>query len=221
MSATYDGLTFERPGHATVRIETEDGTVVYIDPWSEVLDGSPGDGDVIFVTHDDPDHYDPDGIAAVASSDVTVAAYEAIDTADLDYDVTPLPLEGATTVAGIDVETLPSYNEADGDHVNDLGRPFHDRGEVIGLVLGIDGTKIFYPSDTDSLPSHEAVSAAVLIPPIGGNYTMDRHQAADLARSVEPDLVLPVHYDTFDAIETDASAFVEEMMANGIDAELF
>jgi len=33
---------------------------------------------------------------------------------------------------------------------------------------------------------------------------MDRHEAAEFAESVDPDLVLPVHYDTFDAIETDA-----------------
>jgi L-ascorbate metabolism protein UlaG (beta-lactamase superfamily) len=221
MSATYDDLTFERPGHATVRIETDEGTVIYIDPWADVLDGSPGDGDVVFVTHDDPDHYDPDGIAAVASPDVTVAVFEAIDTEDLEYDAISLPQEGTASVDGIEVETHPSYNEPDGEHVNDLGRPFHARGEVIGLVVTLDGTRIFYPSDTDALPTHESVSAAVLTPPIGGNYTMDRHQAADLARSIEPELVLPVHYDTFDAIETDASAFVEELRADGIEAELF
>lgn len=221
MSVTYDELRFERPGHATVRIETEDRTVVYIDPWSDALNGSPGDADVIFVTHDDPDHYDPDGIEAVAGPDVTVAAYDAIDTDDLEFAVSSLPLNGTRTVAGIEVETVPSYNEPEGDHVNNLGRPFHARGEVIGLVLTVDGTTVFYPSDTDALPAHESVSAAVLIPPIGGNYTMDRHQAADLARGVGPDLVLPVHYDTFDAIETDADAFVEEVEADGIDAELF
>jgi L-ascorbate metabolism protein UlaG (beta-lactamase superfamily) len=151
MSATYDDLTFERPGHATVRIETDEGTVIYIDPWADVLGGSPGDGDVVFVTHDDPDHYDPDGIAAVASPDVTVAVFEAIDTGDLEYDAISLPQEGTASVDGIEVETHPSYNEPDGEHVNDLGRPFHARGEVIGLVVTLDRTRIFYP--TRSRPS--------------------------------------------------------------------
>ena len=59
MSVDYNGLSFERLGHASVRIETDTGTVLYIDPWTEVLDDEPGDGDVVFVTHDDFDHYDP------------------------------------------------------------------------------------------------------------------------------------------------------------------
>lgn len=221
MGATYNGLTFERPGHATVRIETDAGTVVYIDPWSDVLDGAPGDGDVVFVTHDDPDHYDPDGIGAVTTPDPTVAVYEAVDTADIEIDTIPLPQDGETTVADIKVGTLPSYNDPQGEHTNDLGRPFHARGEGIGLVLNLDGTNIFYPSDTDALPSHESVATDVLIPPIGGKYTMDRHEAADLARSIEPALVLPVHYNTFEAIETDAEAFVQELTGKGIDTELF
>lgn len=38
MAVEYDGLRFEHLGHASIRIETTDGTVVYIDPWSDVID---------------------------------------------------------------------------------------------------------------------------------------------------------------------------------------
>jgi L-ascorbate metabolism protein UlaG (beta-lactamase superfamily) len=221
MSVDYEGITFERLGHASKRLETADGTVVYVDPWGDQLAGEPGDGDVVLVTHDDFDHYDPDAIAAVAGPDVTVAAYEAIDTSDLPFDVVDLPYEGAVTVAGIDVRTLPAYNDPAGDHVDEDGAPFHADGEVIGLVLDLEGTTAFFPSDTDVLAHHESVSADVFVPPIGGHYTMDRHEAAALARSVEPDLVLPEHYDTFEPIETDAEAFAAELEADGIRVELF
>jgi L-ascorbate metabolism protein UlaG (beta-lactamase superfamily) len=50
---------------------------------------------------------------------------------------------------------------------------------------------------------------------------MDRHEAAALVRAVEADLVLPVHYDTFEAIETDAEAFKRDLEADGIAVELF
>lgn len=50
---------------------------------------------------------------------------------------------------------------------------------------------------------------------------MDRHDAAEFARSVDPELVLPVHYDTFEAIETDADAFASELEGDGIRVELF
>lgn len=65
MGVEHNGVTFERLDHASVRIETEDGTVIYIDPWKEVFNGDPADGDIVFVTHDDFDHYDPDAIEAI------------------------------------------------------------------------------------------------------------------------------------------------------------
>jgi len=221
MQVDYDGLTFERLGHASVRIETADGTVIYVDPWSEVLEGEPSDGDIVFITHDDFDHYDPEAIAAVAGPDVTVAAYEAIDTSELASDVIDLPYEGETTVDGIDVRTVPAYNDPDGAHVDEDGEPYHADGEVIGLVLTLEETTVLVPSDTDFLPHHESLSVDVLVPPIGGHFTMNRAEAANFARSVDADLVLPEHYDTFEPIETDAEAFAADLEADGIRVELF
>jgi L-ascorbate metabolism protein UlaG (beta-lactamase superfamily) len=219
MPIEFHGLEFEHLGHASLRIETADGLVVYVDPWTEVYDAAPADGDIVFVTHDDFDHYDPDAIENVAGPDATVAVYEAVDTSDLDVDVVPLPYDGETTVDGIRVRTLPAYNEAEGDHVDEEGEPYHAVREVIGLLLEIDGVVVYIPSDTDFLSALESVRADVFIPPIGGHYTMDRHEAAAFARSVEAELVLPIHYDTFDAIETDAEAFVTELEADGIRVE--
>ncbi|WP_290810018.1 MBL fold metallo-hydrolase [Halovivax sp.] len=221
MVVEHGELRFERLGHASVRIETGDGTVIYLDPWSEVLDGAPDDGDLVFVTHDDFDHYDPDGIGAIARDDATVAVYEAVDASELAFDVVELPHEGERTVDGVGVRSIPAHNDPSGDHVDDDGDPFHDEGEVVGLVLTVDGTDVYYPSDTDFLDHHGDVDADVFLPPIGGHYTMDRHEAADFARAVDADLVLPVHYDTFEAIETDAEAFREELAADGIAVELF
>ena len=221
MPVEHDGLTFERLGHASVRIETDDGRVVYVDPWSDVLEGRPGDADVVFVTHDDFDHYDPDAIEAVAGEETTVAVYEAIDTDELTLEVVALPLSGEVTVDDVDVETVPAYNDPDGDHVDDDGTPFHAEGEVIGLVLELEGTTVFVPSDTDFLAHHESIGADVFVPPIGGHFTMDRHEAVAFARSVDPDLVLPCHYDTFEPIETDAEAFADDLEAEGIRVELF
>jgi len=221
MSVHHEGLEFDRPGHATVRIETDDGLVVYVDPWSDVLEGEPHDADVVFVTHDDFDHYDPEGIEAVADADTTVVAYEAIDTSDLDRDVTTIAEEEATTVAGIDVHSIRAYNDPDGEHVDEDGEPFHARGEVIGLLLTFDDVTVFYPSDTDVLDVHRTLFVDVFLPPIGGHYTMDRHEAADIAATLEPDLVLPVHYDTFEAIETDAEAFAADLEEKGIQVRLF
>ncbi len=221
MPVIHDTLQFERLGHTTVRIESENGTVYYIDPWSESLDSEPRDGDIILVSHDDPDHFDPEGIAAVASPSTTVAAFEKIDTSDLSAATVPLPHEGETTIGDITVTSIPAYNDPDGPHTDEDGNPFHAEGDGIGLLLTIDDCDLFFAGDTDFLPHHENVRTDVFIPPIGGHYTMDRHEAAEFARTLMPALVLPVHYDTFEAIETDADAFKEELEADGITVELF
>jgi len=221
MSVTHGELSFRRLGHASVRIETDDGTVVYIDPWSDVIDGQPGDADVVFVTHDDADHWDPGAIAAVSRPGTVFAVYERIDAGDPGGEVVELPYEGEVSVAGIGVETVPAYNDPDGEHVDEDGEPFHAEGEVIGLVLSFDSTTVLFTSDTDVLPVHESVDADVLVPPIGGHFTMDRHEAVDLVRAVDPELVLPVHYDTFEAIETDAEAFAAAVEGEGHTVELF
>ncbi|WP_323174863.1 MBL fold metallo-hydrolase, partial [Natrialba sp. PRR66] len=60
----------------------------------------------------------------------------------------------------------------------------------------------------------------VLLPPIGGRFTMDREAAANLAEAMDPDLVVPIHYNTFEAIETDSTAFADDLGARGIEVAL-
>ena len=45
----------------------------------------------------------------------------------------------------------------------------------------------------------------VALVPIGGHYTMDRFDAVTAVEFVQPDQVIPCHYDTFPPIETDAA----------------
>ena len=47
--------------------------------------------------------------------------------------------------------------------------------------------------------------------PIGGHYTMDRHDAVTAADWIGADTVIPIHYNTFPAIETDDQAFKSDV----------
>ena len=51
----------------------------------------------------------------------------------------------------------------------------------------------------------------VALLPIGGHYTMDRHDAVVAAEFVGAGTVIPMHYDTFPPIEADAGAFKAEV----------
>ena len=225
----HDGLELAWLGYATVRVEA-DGTVVYLDPGRYgVLDGDAGgDGDLVCVTHDH--HYDTDGIRTVAGDDATLVLFEGVNTHRIDRDVerpADLPLEVREVDAESDiavgdaiVRTTAAYNEPDGPHVRTDGEPYHPEGLGCGFLVTLDGTTVYWPGDTDVLEGHEHLDVDVLCPPIGGSYTMDRHEAADLAERMAPDLVVPVHYDTFESIEADAEAFATDLESRGVRVEL-
>jgi L-ascorbate metabolism protein UlaG (beta-lactamase superfamily) len=80
-----------------------------------------------------------------------------------------------------------------------------------GLVVRLGGTTVYHLGDT-ALFSDLALPARrdpidVAIVPIGGHYTMDRHDAAVACELIGASTVIPCHYDTFPPIETDSAAF--------------
>ncbi len=230
MTVHHEGLVVDWFGLATVRVESTDGTVVYFDPGRYgILDGYDAqDGDLICVSH--THHYDPDGIERVAREDATVVVHEAVHHSETDRSVTPvrdLPYdtnrvdaETDTVEDGLILRTLPAYNSPDGSHVDERGQPYHPEGQGCGFLLNVDGVRVCWPGDTDVLDGHAELDVSLFLPPIGGTFTMDRYEAAALAEALGPDLVVPVHYDTFDAIETDADAFVEDASNRGVSVEL-
>ena len=50
---------------------------------------------------------------------------------------------------------------------------------------------------------------------IGGNFTMDRFDAVAAAELVGADQVIPCHYNTFPAVETDVQAFKSDVQNAG------
>ena len=50
--------------------------------------------------------------------------------------------------------------------------------------------------DTDATGEAKAVKCDIAIVPIGGTYTMDAKQAAELVNIIRPSVAIPVHYGT-------------------------
>jgi len=99
-------------------------------------------------------------------------------------------------------------------------RPFSpDSGIVIGAaagaVINLGGRTLYHLGDTalfsDLRLIAERTPVDVAFIPIGGHYTMDRHDAAVAADFVGAETVIPVHYNTFPTIETDAEAFKSDV----------
>jgi L-ascorbate metabolism protein UlaG (beta-lactamase superfamily) len=84
-------------------------------------------------------------------------------------------------------------------------------GQAAGYVVNIGGTTIYHAGDTclfgDMKLIAERTPPDVALLPIGGHYTMDRHDAATAAGLIGAPTVIPMHYNTFPPIEADAEAF--------------
>jgi L-ascorbate metabolism protein UlaG (beta-lactamase superfamily) len=108
--------------------------------------------------------------------------------------------------------TIPGSDEApfSAEHGISIGTPS-------GLVIKIGETTVYHAGDTCLFSDMQLIARRsdidVALLPIGGHYTMDRHDAVVAAEFVGAATVLPMHYDTFPPIETDAAAFKSDVEA--------
>ncbi|HEU4705824.1 MAG TPA: metal-dependent hydrolase [Solirubrobacterales bacterium] len=106
--------------------------------------------------------------------------------------------------------TLPGSEEApfSAEHGISLG-------PAAGLVIKIGETTVYHAGDTclfsDMKLIAERSDIDVFLVPIGGHYTMDRRDAVLACQFVGAGTVVPMHYNTFPAIETDAEAFKSDV----------
>lgn len=228
MSTTYGDLTIDWLGYATSRL-TDGEHVAYLDPgrYGVLDDYDARDGDLVLVTHDD--HYDPDGIERVAADDAVVCVFEGIRSeeieresrpvSELDYDVRRVGIGDAFEASGVGIEAISAYNTPEG-HTDADGTPYHPEGEGVGYRLDFGGTTVFYPGDSDVVPEYEGLSADVFLAPIDDAFTMSPADALDLAERMGAELVVPVHYDTFEALEGDAEAFAADARGRGLRVDV-
>src|SRR5215203_624346 len=85
-----------------------------------------------------------------------------------------------------------------------------------GLLIHIGGKLVYHLGDTALFSDLQLIAKRgnhvdVALVPIGGHYTMDRIDAVTAVEFIEPTTVIPVHYDTFPPIETDAEAFKSDV----------
>ena len=84
-------------------------------------------------------------------------------------------------------------------------------GNPAGLIIGIGDRTVYHLGDTALFGDLKLIGELhrpdVALVPIGGHFTMDRHDAAHACELIGAPKVIPCHYDTFPPIAADASAF--------------
>jgi L-ascorbate metabolism protein UlaG (beta-lactamase superfamily) len=108
--------------------------------------------------------------------------------------------------------TLPGSEDApySAEHGIVLGPP-------AGLVIKIGETTVYHAGDTCLFSDMKLIAQRsdidVFLVPIGGHYTMDRRDAVIACEFVGAPTVIPMHFNTFPPIETDAEAFKGDVEA--------
>ena len=88
-------------------------------------------------------------------------------------------------------------------------------GNPSGFLLTTnDGKKLYFAQDTGlfgdmRLIGEEGLDLAAI--PIGDNYTMGPDDALRAVKMLEPKVVIPIHYNTFDLLAQDAQAWKERV----------
>ena len=109
-------------------------------------------------------------------------------------------------VQGIKFETVPAYN---------TNKIFHPKENGwVGYVIEINGIKYYIAGDTDITEENKKVKCDVAFVPVGGTYTMDFKEAAQLVNQIQPKVAVPIHYGSLVGTKQDAEEFIKLLHTN-------
>ena len=190
--------------------------ILYFDPFE--IEDERHDADVIFITHDHYDHFQPESIAKVKKDDTLLVAPESVKDRILkESGIEPgrcrFFLPGTVHEMGkIFVETVPAYNRH---------KPFHPKGKHwMGYNVKMDGVSYYVAGDTDAIDENRKVRCDVAIVPIGGHFTMDAKQAAELVLEIDPQAAIPSHYGSLVGELSDGDDFAKYVKAKNRDIRI-
>ena len=188
--------------HSSIRINKE--KVIYIDPFK--IDKNYNDADIIFITHDHYDHYSEEDIDKVKKEDTIIVAPEELLTKLLrkginkNAIITVEPNKNYM-VQGIKFETISAYN---------TNKTFHPKENGwVGYIVEIRGIRYYIAGDTDITEENKKVKCDVAFVPVGGTYTMDFKEAAELINEIKPKIAVPIHYGSVVGTKQDATDFIK------------
>ena len=188
--------------HSSIKFSK--GEIIYFDPFK--IDNDYNDADIIFITHDHYDHYSEKDINKVKKLQTVIIAPKQLlnkllkNGFNQDYIITVNPNE-EKMVAGIKFKTLPAYN---------INKQFHPKENGwLGYIIEIEGVRYYIAGDTDITEENKKVKCDVAFVPVGGTYTMDYKEAANLINEIKPKIAVPIHYGSIVGTKKDAISFMK------------
>ena len=165
---------------------------------------APHDADFCLITHDHYDHFSPEDIEKVSKKGTILVMPKKMEAKGKDVlkyvsrieTVNPLEFR---KISWLEMEMIPSYN---------VSKQFHPKtAGWVGYIVTVDGKRIYVAGDTDATKEAKSVRCDIALVPIGGTYTMNAKQAAELINEIKPELTIPVHYGSIVGSPQDAKTF--------------
>ena len=189
--------------HSSIRIEDE--KIIYIDPFK--IEREYGDADSIFITHSHYNHYSPEDINKIVKKNTIVVCTKDLkdkieneincDKNNIIY-VEP---NKEYKIEDLYFETVRAYN---------LNKQFHPKeNNWVGYIIKIGDIKYYIAGDTDITEDNKKVECDIAFLPVGGTYTMNYKEAAELANIIKPKIAIPIHYGGIVGTREDAEKFIE------------
>ena len=184
-------------GHDGFRIDA--GKIIYIDPFQM---NSAVPADIILVSHDHFDHCSPDDIKKIQKKETVIIADKA-SAGKLTGDRRIMKPGDKVTVAGIEIEAVPSYN---------INKQFHPKADgKLGFIITVDGVRLYHAGDTDFILEMNNIKADIALLPVSGTYVMTADEAVQAALAIKPQVAIPMHYGAIVGSDADAKTFAEKL----------
>ncbi len=198
--------------HSSIKINKE--KVIYIDPFK--IENNYNDADIIFITHSHYDHYSEEDINKVKNNETTIitpydASTKLLESGIKEDNVILVEPNNRYNVKGINFETIPAYN---------TNKKFHPKENGwVGYIIELKGNRYYIAGDTDITEENRKVKCDVAFVPVGGTYTMDFKEAADLINEIKPKIAVPIHYGSIVGTKQDGIKF-SKLLDSGIQCKI-
>lgn len=160
--------------------------------------------DIILITYDHQDHIKTVTINRLAKKNALIFAPSKC------AELIARPFEeirpnDELKVAEIKIRAVYAYNT----EVGNSTRKVHHKRESVRYLLPRRGKTIYHGGDTDLIPEMKELGEVdIAFLPVGGTFTMDIQEAVEAASTIEPRIVVPMHF-----LKADPRNFKKEFWA--------